>query len=93
MRGWRFDGEGSRGCRSPCEASWKNLLRVAERATNAAMEGGFLGFAGVRVSDKERAFIGAVRESADAKTQPAESPAAARLSASWGFASGDCGAA
>ncbi len=33
------------------------LSRVAERAANASKEGGFLGFGGVRVSDKERAFI------------------------------------
>lgn len=33
------------------------LVSVAEQASNASREGGFLGFGGVRVSDKERAFI------------------------------------
>ena len=33
------------------------LMQVAERAANAAKEGGFLGFGGVRVSDAEQAFL------------------------------------
>jgi hypothetical protein len=33
------------------------LMQVAERAANAASEGGFLGFGGVRVSDAEKAFL------------------------------------
>ena len=40
------------------------LLQVADNAANAAKEGGFLGFGGVRVSDKERAFIELVRKAA-----------------------------
>ena len=35
----------------------KLLVSVAHKAANAAKEGGFLGIGGVRVSDKERAFI------------------------------------
>jgi len=30
---------------------------VAQKAAEASKEGGFLGFGGVRVSDKEQAFI------------------------------------
>jgi len=37
---------------------------VAERAAGASKEGGFLGFGGVRVSDKEQAFIAEVRAAA-----------------------------
>jgi len=37
------------------------LVGVAERAADAAKEGGFLGFGGVRISERERAFIEAVR--------------------------------
>ena len=40
------------------------LVAVAEDAANAAKEGGFLGFGGVRVSDKERAFIDEVSKAA-----------------------------
>jgi hypothetical protein len=40
------------------------LLRVAERAAHASKEGSFLGIGGVRVSDKERAFIDLVRKAA-----------------------------
>ena len=40
------------------------LLRVAADAANASKEGGFLGIGGVRVSDKERAFIDRVRAAA-----------------------------
>ncbi len=45
--------------------AYRNLLvRVAERAANAAKEGSFLGLGGVRVSERERAFIDSVRKSA-----------------------------
>ena len=40
------------------------LADVAERAASASNEGGFLGFGGVRVSDKESAFISEVRRAA-----------------------------
>jgi hypothetical protein len=40
------------------------LVRVAQRAAGAAKEGGFLGIGGVRVSEKERAFIEMVSRSA-----------------------------
>jgi len=40
------------------------LVRVAQRAASAAKEGGFLGIGGVRVSEKERAFIEMVSKSA-----------------------------
>jgi hypothetical protein len=42
----------------------KMLADVAERAANASKEGGFLGFGGVRVSDKESAFISEVKRAA-----------------------------
>jgi hypothetical protein len=35
---------------------------VAEKAASASKEGGFLGFGGVRVSDKEQAFITEVKK-------------------------------
>src|SRR5204862_5575650 len=48
---------------SPAEvdAYRKMLADIAEHAANASKEGGFLGFGGVRVSDKESAFISKVR--------------------------------
>ncbi len=51
---------------SPAEADAyrKMLADVAERAANASKEGGFLGFGGVRVSDKEQAFISEVKRAA-----------------------------
>ena len=51
---------------SPAEtdAYRRLLLRVAQRAANAAKEGGFLGIGGVRVSEKERAFIEMVSKAA-----------------------------
>ncbi len=51
---------------SPDEAAAyrKMLADVAERAANASKEGGFLGFGGVRVSDKESAFISEVKRAA-----------------------------
>ena len=51
---------------SPAEAEAyrKMLVSVAEQAANASKEGGFLGFGGVRVSDKEHAFISEVKSAA-----------------------------
>jgi len=51
---------------TPTEAdAYRRLLaRVAQRAADAAKEGGFLGIGGVRVSDKERAFIDLVSNAA-----------------------------
>lgn len=46
------------------EAYRQMLASVAERAANASNEGGFLGFGGVRVSDKEQAFITEVKAAA-----------------------------
>lgn len=48
------------------EAYRKLLVDVAESAANASKEGGFLGFGGVRVSDKEQAFITEVKAAAGA---------------------------
>jgi hypothetical protein len=42
------------------DAYRKMLVSVAQTAANASKEGGFLGFGGVRVSDREREFISAV---------------------------------
>jgi hypothetical protein len=51
---------------SPAEAdAYRRMLAdVAERAASASKEGGFLGFGGVRVSDKEQAFIAEVKRAA-----------------------------
>ncbi len=51
---------------SPAEAgAYRQLLvEVAQQAADASKEGGFLGFGGVRVSDKEKAFIAAVKRAA-----------------------------
>jgi hypothetical protein len=51
---------------SPAEADAyrQMLLGVAQQAADASKEGGFLGFGGVRVSDKERAFIAEVKGAA-----------------------------
>ena len=53
---------------SPAEAEAYRamLVSVAEKAAAASKEGGFLGFGGVRVSDKEQAFIAEVRRALDA---------------------------
>jgi hypothetical protein len=40
------------------------LVGVAQQAADASKEGGFLGFGGVRVSDKEKAFIAEVKSAA-----------------------------
>jgi hypothetical protein len=51
---------------SPAEAdAYKQMLvDVAQQAADASKEGGFLGFGGVRVSDKEKAFIAEVKSAA-----------------------------
>ncbi len=51
---------------SPAEAqAYKQmLLGVAQQAADASKEGGFLGFGGVRVSDKEKTFIAEVKAAA-----------------------------
>ncbi len=51
---------------APAEAdAYKQmLLGVAQQAADASKEGGFLGFGGVRVSDKEKAFIAEVKGAA-----------------------------
>jgi hypothetical protein len=51
---------------TPAEAqAYKAMLvSVAEQAAKASKEGGFLGFGGVRVSDKEQAFIAEVKAAA-----------------------------
>jgi hypothetical protein len=51
---------------SPAEADAyrKLLVDVAAKAASASTEGGFLGFGGVRVSDKEQAFIAEVKRAA-----------------------------
>lgn len=46
------------------EAYRKMLADVAEKAAAASTEGGFLGFGGVRVSDKEETFISNVKKAA-----------------------------
>jgi len=46
------------------DAYRKMLADVAEKAADASKEGGFLGFGGVRVSDKEQAFISEVKRAA-----------------------------
>ncbi|HZJ52598.1 MAG TPA: hypothetical protein VFD38_00545 [Myxococcaceae bacterium] len=48
---------------SPAEADAYRamMVNVAEKAASASSEGGFLGFGGVRVSDKEKAFITEVK--------------------------------
>jgi hypothetical protein len=46
------------------EAYKAMLVSVAEQAADASKEGGFLGFGGVRVSDKEQAFIAEVKAAA-----------------------------
>ena len=44
------------------EAYKKMLVAVAQKAAEASKEGGFLGFGGVRVSDKEQAFLNEVQK-------------------------------
>jgi hypothetical protein len=50
----------SKASPAEAEAYRQMLVSVAEQAANASKEGGFLGFGGVRVSDKEQAFISEV---------------------------------
>jgi len=46
-------------------AAYRRLLvDIAEKAASASSEGGFLGFGGVRVSDKEKAFLAEVSKAA-----------------------------
>ena len=40
------------------------IVAIAGNAANASKEGGFLGFGGVRVSDKEQAFMEEVKRAA-----------------------------
>jgi hypothetical protein len=51
---------------SPEEAAAyrRMLVDIAQKAADASTEGGFLGFGGVRVSDKEKAFIAEVAKAA-----------------------------
>jgi hypothetical protein len=51
---------------SPAEADAyrQMLLGVAQQAADASKEGGFLGFGGVRVSEKEKTFIAEVKGAA-----------------------------
>jgi hypothetical protein len=53
-----------KGSAEEAAAYRKMLADVAERAANASKEGGLLGFGGVRVSDKESAFISEVKHAA-----------------------------
>jgi hypothetical protein len=50
-----------KGSAEEAAAYRKMLADVAERAANASKEGGFLGFGGVRVSEKEETFISEVK--------------------------------
>jgi len=50
------------------------LVSVAEKAAQASKEGGFLGFGGVRVSDKEQAFIAEVKAATQAQVPRADEP-------------------
>ena len=52
---------GAKATMAEAEAYRQMLVSVAEQAANASREGGFLGFGGVRVSDKEHAFITEVK--------------------------------
>ena len=53
-----------KGTPEEANAYRKMLVDVAEKAAEASTEGGFLGFGGVRVSDKEKAFITEVGKAA-----------------------------
>jgi hypothetical protein len=50
----------AKGSAAEAQAYKDMLVDVAQQAANASKEGGFLGFGGVRVSDKEQAFIAEV---------------------------------
>ena len=47
----------TKGSSAEADAYRRMLVDVAQKAAEASKEGGFLGFGGVRVSDKEQAFI------------------------------------
>jgi hypothetical protein len=53
-----------KGTPEEANAYRKMLVDVAQKAADASTEGGFLGFGGVRVSDKEKAFITEVSKAA-----------------------------
>jgi len=53
-----------KGSQPEADAYRKMLIDVAQRVAGASKEGGFLGFGGVRVSDKEASFIGEVKRAA-----------------------------
>jgi hypothetical protein len=53
-----------KGSAAEAEAYKTMLVSVADKVANASMEGGFLGFGGVRVSDKERAFMAELKKAA-----------------------------
>ena len=45
-------------------AAFKDLLiSISQKVAEASMEGGFLGFGGVRVSDAEKATLADIRQS------------------------------
>lgn len=54
----------AKGSPAEAEAYRQMLVDVAQQAADASKEGGFLGFGGVRVSDKEKAFIAEVKGAA-----------------------------
>jgi len=54
----------SRASPQEADAYRRMLVDVAQRAAEASREGGFLGFGGVRVSDKEQSFIAEVKKAA-----------------------------
>jgi len=54
----------SKATRDEAQAYRQMLVGVAQKAAEASKEGGFLGFGGVRVSDKEQAFITEVTKAA-----------------------------
>jgi len=51
----------SKASAAEADAYRNMIVGVAQTAANAAKEGGFLGFGGVHVSDKEKAFITEVK--------------------------------
>lgn len=53
-----------KGSAAEAEAYKTMLVSVADKVANASMEGGFFGFGGVRVSDKERAFMTELKKAA-----------------------------
>jgi hypothetical protein len=56
-------------------AGYKALLNaVADSVANASSEGGFLGFGGVRVSEKEKSFLAALAAALDGTDAPAAAP-------------------